>query len=327
MGETMTLEADGLAERRRLKRRLRFWRIGAILLAVVAIIFAYASQSQSFMAQIGLNPHVARVAVEGFIGGDRNQIKLLSDLAEDQNVQGVIIRVDSPGGTTAGAESLYNAIRALTEKKPVVAVFGTAATSAAYLAGIAADHVVAHGNTITGSVGVILQWAEFSELLKSWGINVEEIRSGDLKAVPSPFAPPDQASRALVQELVRESREWFVGIVAERRGLGPNELVEVRTGKIYSGRQALNARLIDQIGSEKEALEWLHSEHGVTESIKVIDRAPESSGSASFLMRSMVRAVGGLFGIPSDRLAWLVSESPRLNQLDGLVSLWHPSNK
>lgn len=326
-GGIMTLEADSLAERRRLKRGLRFWRIGAILLAVLAIGLGFASQNQGFMAQFGLNPHVARISIEGFIAGDRNQLKLLSDLAEDENVEGVIVNIDSPGGTTAGAEMLYNGLRKLSEKKPVVAVFGTAATSAAYLAGLAAERIVARGNTITGSVGVILQWAEFSELLRSWGINVQEVRSGELKAVPSPFSPATPESEALVQNLVAESREWFVGIVAERRNLTPADLMPIRTGRIYTGRQALTAGLVDELGGEEEALKWLKDERGVAADAEIIDRSVQSSDSSSFFMKSLVRFVGSVLGISAENLAWLVAEQRPFNQLDGLVSLWHPARQ
>lgn len=323
----MTLEADSLAERRRLKRRLRFWRVGAILLAVAAITFGFATYNRDFMAKLGINPHVARISVEGFISDDKKQLKLLSDLAENENVSGVIMHVNSPGGTTAGAEALYEALRKLDEKKPLVAVFDTAATSAAYLAGIAADHIVARGNTITGSVGVIMQWAEVSDLLKSWGINVQEVRSGDLKAVPSPFTPLDQASRALVQDLVRESREWFVGLVAERRNLNPNQLVPIRTGKIYSGRQALKVGLIDQIGGEDDALAWLRKERGISPDVEVIDWSAEDSTGSSFFMKSLIGFAANVLGIPADRISLLFGDNNSFNQLDGLVSLWHPSSQ
>jgi protease-4 len=319
----MSLEADSLAERRRLKRRLRFWRIGAILLAVLAIFAVFASRNEGLMAQFGINPHVTRVAIEGFISDSREQRKMLSDIADNKQVRGVILFVNSPGGTTAGAEALYNSLRSLAEKKPVVAVFGTAATSAAYLAGIAADHIVARGNSITGSVGVILQWAEFSELLNKLGVRVEEIRSGQLKAVPSPFTPPDPASRALVEELVNESREWFVNIVTERRKLAPGAIEQVRTGRIYTGRQALQIGLVDEIGDEKSALKWLQEQRGVPKDLEVIDRKMED-GYASIIMHSLAEATGSQVGGVFEHIASLFTRAGGLNHLDGLVSLWHP---
>ena len=319
----MTLEADSLAERRRLKRRVSFWRTGAIILLVIAAVAYLASRQDHLMAQFDLNPHVARISITGFIADDRQQRKLLSDIADNEQVRGVILHINSPGGTTAGAEALYNSLRALAEKKPVVAVFGTAATSAAYLAGIAADHIVARGNSITGSVGVIMQWAEFSQFLQNWGVNFQEVRSGELKAVPSPFKPTEPAARALVEEIVAEARDWFVGLVAERRELRPIHLEQVRTGRIYSGRQALTLGLVDEIGDEKSALKWLTEKRGLPAEIEVIDRAVNDE-SGSFLMKSLSWAAGGLLGGLVPGLSEFLSANRQLNHLDGLISLWHP---
>ena len=322
----MTLEADNLAERRRLKRRLRFWRAGAILLFAIATIAGLAVQNDGFLDRFGLNPHVARVTVEGFIGDDKKKRELLSEIAENDQVRGVILYINSPGGTTAGAEALYNSLRRLAEKKPVVAVFGTAATSAAYLAGLAADHIIARGNSITGSIGVIMQWAEVSQLLQNWGIRVEEVRSGDLKAVPSPFTQPNPSGRALVEDLVAESRDWFVAIVTKRRELSSANIEQIKTGRIYTGRQALNVGLIDEIGDEDSALKWLKEQRGLPSDIEIIDRKSEESNS-SFFMKSAFKVVGTAFGGVIERLAQLIIDGRPINQLDGLISLWHPEKQ
>jgi protease-4 len=321
----MTLEADSLAERRRMKRRLRFWRTGAIIVAVIAVIGVAMSQNKDLATGFGLNPYVARVTISGIIAEDREQIKLLKEIGDNAQIPGVILNIDSPGGTTAGAEALYIALRSLAEKKPVVAVFGTAATSAAYLAGIAADHIVARGNSITGSVGVILQYAEFTEMFNKLGIKVEEVRSGPLKAVPSPFTPADEASRALIQELISESRDWFVNIVVERRKIDPANIEQVRTGRIYTGRQAIQIGLIDEIGDEDSALKYLKDKRGLPAGIEILDRKPEEPYSG-FWMKSLGRWAGGLFGGAFEPVLRLIAEGPQLNQLDGLVSLWHPRN-
>jgi protease-4 len=322
----MTLEADGLAERRRLTRRVRFWRIGAIILAVIAFFAAFASRDEEFLAQMALNPHIARFTIEGFISDDREQRKMLGEIAKNAQVRGVILYINSPGGTTAGAEALYTALRGLAEKKPIVAVFGTAATSAAYLAGISADHIVARGNSITGSVGVILQYAEVSELLNKLGVRVEEIRSGELKAVPSPFKPADPAGRALVEQLVNESREWFVNLVTKRRELKPDIVEQIKTGRIYTGRQALQAGLVDQIGDEDAAIAWLQEKRGVPKGLNVIDKKAERSFGA-FAMHSAVRGASSLFGGIFETILPVFASAPRLNYLDGLISLWHPENQ
>jgi protease-4 len=321
----MTLDADRLAERRRLKRRLSLWRVGAILVAVAFVVALASRQEGGLLASIGAQPHVARINISGFIGDDRDQRKLLADLEKAAHVRGVILYINSPGGTTAGAEGLYLSIRKLAEKKPVAAVFGTIATSAAYLAGIASDHIVARGNSITGSVGVILQWAEVSQLLDKLGVRVEEIRSGPLKAVPSPFGQTDPAGRQLAEEMVNESRDWFVQLVTERRPLSSGALDQVKTGRIYTGRQALQVGLIDRIGDEDTARDWMAGK-GVPKDLGIVEWKSQDSSSI-FSLRGVSENALALFGGVGEQFHRFVIEGlSRVNYLDGLVSLWHPQN-
>jgi protease-4 len=324
----MMLDADRLTERRRLKRRLSLWRIGAIL-AVVALVIAIAGSNArregGFLASLGIQPHVARVNIDGFISDDREQRKLMADLEKSSHVRGVILYINSPGGTTAGAEALYLSIRKLAEKKPVAAVFGTMATSAAYLAGIAADHIVARGNSITGSVGVILQWAEVSELLNKLGVRMEEIRSGPLKAVPSPFTPTDPGGRGLAEEMVNESRDWFVGLVSERRPKVTAVIDEVKSGRIYTGRQALQIGLIDSIGDEDTAREWMQ-EKGVSKDLGIREWKAQDSGGIFSLRGVSNGALALLEGLGVQFHRFVIEGLSRVNYLDGLVSLWHPQN-
>ena len=153
-------------------------------------------------------------ASKGIITEDRDKLKLLKQLAESKQVAAVILFINSPGGTTTGGEAIFEAIRELAKAKPVVAQMGTVATSAAYIAGLATDHMVARGNTITGSVGVIFQWAEVSQLLDKLGVKMNEIKSGPLKANPSPFQPVDEAGKALAEQMVAE----FEALVRGPRG-------------------------------------------------------------------------------------------------------------
>lgn len=320
----MTLDADRLAERRRLKRRLSIWRIGAIL-AVVALIVAVVGRETGVMTYLGAQQHVARVEISGVITDDRDRTKLLDDLAKSDAVRGVILSINSPGGTTSGAEALYLSVRKLAEKKPTAAVFGTIATSAAYLTGIGADHIVARGNSITGSVGVILQVAEVSELLNKLGIKIDEIRSGPLKAVPSPFTPSDPAARALAEEMVNESRDWFVGLVNERRPAVASSLDQIRTGRIYTGRQALTIGLIDTIGDEEAARDWMEK-RGVPKTLSIVDRKPQDSSGYSLLRGFSDIALAAFSGLAADFHRFVIEGVSGVNYLDGLVSLWHPQN-
>ncbi len=322
----MTLESDILIDRRRLKRRLSFWRVLAIIALVTAVIFAL-SRDEDTAASLGFAPHIARVSVDGFIGTNQKRSDMLKKLSEDDRVAAVIVRIESPGGTTSGGEALYEDLRRLAEKKPVTAVFGTAATSAAYLAGIATDYIVARGNTITGSVGVIFQWAEISDLLTKLGVRVEEIRSGPLKANPSLFQPADEQARQISQELVEEAEAWFVGLVAERRKAAGPELEQIRSGRIYTGRQALKVGLIDAIGDERTAVEWFETNRNVPKDLRIIDWKPESASSSGF-WRSAVARLGQAAGFSTLETAILSEVNPLGDRpLDGLFSIWHPQTE
>lgn len=319
----MTLRADFLVDRRRLKRSVALWRLAAIV-AAIAIVAGLAFQSDDIATAIGYKPHIARVDISGLIREDMDRDKMLKDIAKSRHVKAVILRVNSPGGTTVGGESLHRAIKNLRKKKPVVAVFSTVATSAAYMAGIASDHVIARGSSITGSVGVILQWAEVTELLGKIGVKMEEVKSGPLKAVPSPFRPLDEAGRALTQEMVSEAQKWFVDLVAESRSIDPAAIPGLTEGRIYSGRQALKLKLIDQLGGEDDAIAWLEEKRQIKKDLKVIDWDVEKSRGADWL-RVMAKSVAVWTGLPTTVLDKLFAPGNALDrvQLDGLVSVWH----
>ncbi len=160
------IEAETVIERRRLRRRLTLWRLLAIVLAVLFIALL-ATGNQRFAGSGSFLPHIARVSVSGIITDDQKMLELLDKVGKSSQVRAVILDINSPGGTTTGGEAMYDAIRQLAEKKPVVAVCGTLATSAAYIVALATDRIFVYGNTITGSVGVIFQWADVSELMKT----------------------------------------------------------------------------------------------------------------------------------------------------------------
>ena len=209
--------------------------------------------------------------------------------------------------------------------KPVAAVFGTVAASAAYLGGIATDYIVARGNTITGSVGVIFQWAEVSDLLSKLGVKVDEIRSGPLKAEPSPFTPASEEARRLSEELVKESQVWFVDLVSERRKDVAPHLDEIKTGRIYTGREALKIGLIDAIGDEQTAIKWFTDMKKVESGLKVQDWKPESSSDFGIFHSAAAAMADGL-GLSRILDLSILSGFDALKQrpLDGLFSIWHP---
>jgi protease IV len=318
----MVLDAESVIERRRLKRRVTVWRIAAVVLGLLFLGVLLLGDKEAGPA--GFLPHVARVSVSGVITDDRKMQELIDKVAKDDQVKAVILDIDSPGGTTTGGEAMYDAIRRLAEKKPVVAVCGTLATSAAYIVALATDRIFVYGNTITGSVGVIFQWANVTQLLDTLGIKVEEVKSGPLKAVPSPFEPTDEQARQMTEEMVQDAKLWFFDLVEKRRKISLQTVPGLTEGRIYSGRQAVELKLVDQIGDERAAMRWLSKERKVPSGLKIVDWKPkaESGGLFGWLFESMAAT----FGIPAGKIASLVSQTSTTLKLDGLVSVWHPAS-
>jgi len=316
------IEAETVIERRRLRRRLTAWRLAAVVLAVFVIALIVAGD-QRLAGTGSFLPHIARVSVSGFITDDQKMLELLDKVGKSSQVRAVILDINSPGGTTTGGEAMYDAIRRLAEKKPVVAVCGTLATSAAYIVALATDRIFVYGNTITGSVGVIFQWADVSELMRTLGVKVEEVKSGPLKAVPNPFEPTDEKGRALAAEMVQEAKVWFVDLVGKRRNIEPATVPGLTDGRVYSGRQALALKLVDEIGDERAAKRWLQKERDVTPGLSVVEWKPksESGGIWGWLFGSIASS----FGIAADNFVSLFGQVSEGLRLDGLVSLWHPA--
>ena len=319
----MVLDAESVIERRRLKRRVTIWRIAAVVLGLLFVGAIFLGDRQ-MAGSAGILPHIARISVSGIITDDRKMQALIDRVAKADQVKAVILDINSPGGTTTGGEAMYDAVRRLAEKKPVVATCGTLATSAAYIVALATDRIFVYGNTITGSVGVIFQWVNVMKLMDTVGIQVEEVKSGPLKAVPSPFEPTDERARAMTAEMVEDAKVWFVDLVGERRNIEPSSIPGLTDGRIYSGRQAVKLKLVDQIGDERAAMRWLSKERNVPSSLKIVEWKPktESSGLFGWLFESMAEK----FGISASGIAALLGQTSATLKLDGLVSVWHPAS-
>src|SRR5690606_20318191 len=172
-------------------------------------------------------------------------------------VKGVILILDSPGGTTVGGESIYEAVRKIAKKKPVATQVGTLAASAGYMIASASDHIVARQTSIVGSIGVLFQYPDLSKLLDTIGVKVETIKSSPLKAEPNYFSPASDEAKAMIRNMIMDSYDWFVGIVQERRSFTREEALALANGAVFTGRQALEKKLVDGLGGEDEAVAWL----------------------------------------------------------------------
>ena len=322
----MTVNADILADRRRLKRRASLWRFLAVV-AVVVILVAGGSSSMPLTSGFWFGrDQIARISISGAIFDNSDQRERLKKITEDNNVKALILDINSPGGTTAGAEALFASIRQVAAKKPVVAVLGTVAASGGYAAALGADYIVARGNTITGSIGVIMQWAEVKDLLGKVGVRMEEIKSSPLKAQPSPFNTASADVRAAIESMVQDSYEWFVDLVADRRPFDKAEARRLADGRVYSGRQAKKLKLVDAIGGEDAAIAWLVKEKNISSELKVIDWTSSQFDDldlGAMIALKIARSLGlstvtAALGLNGKQLG---AERVRL---DGLVSVWHP---
>lgn len=316
-------DADAIADRRRLRRKLTFWRVAAILVLVAVLGIAGAMVARSKLGLAGRD-QIARISVSGLIVGSNATEKLIERVAAAPEVKGVIITINSPGGTTTGSEKLYRSIRALAAKKPVVAFVDGNAASGAYIAAIASDYIVARETSIVGSIGVIMQYPEMGGLLDKLGIKMEEVKSSPLKAEPSGYKPTSPEARAAMQKIIADSFAWFKGLVADRRKLTETELAIVADGRVFTGRQGVPLKLVDRLGDDKDAAAWLKSDRGLDANLPVRDWKPKEDYDFSFL--STLAYGADLLGY--DKLAVTLrhaGERADISSLDGLLALWQPS--
>lgn len=310
----MSLDADSIVERRRLRRKLSFWRIAAFLVAAVAILAV-----ASYGARDRFGEQIARVPISGVITDDWAQREFLRKLGENDRVKAVILAINSPGGTTGGGEAMYEAVRALADKKPVVASIGTVGASAAYLTAIAADHVVARETSITGSIGVIFQWANLGELAKNVGVDMRAIKSDPLKAEPSPFNEDTPQERRVIEDMISDTHGWFVDKVAERRGMSAAQARALADGRVFSGTRAHDLDIVDALGGEDVAKAWLVAERGISADAQIKEWTADGPIDDFAFGARLSSVFGWLSGVERivTRLANLVPE-------EGLVSLWRP---
>lgn len=318
--------AQELIDRRRLRRKLGFWRVFAILclaaaVAIVVVPLVRGGGKGWRFGTGGAGPiqTIARVDIEGLITEDDRMIELLDDLGEEANTRGVVLRIDSPGGTTVGGESIFEAVRRLAERKPVAAEVGTLAASAGYLIAAGSDHIVARQTSIVGSIGTIFQYVDASQLLGNVGVSVNAIKSSPMKAEPSPFAPAPEEAKAMIQRMVLDSYEWFVGIVANRRPLDLAEVRRLADGSVFTGRQALQNRLVDAIGGEGETRRWLEEERQVPKGLDIVEREPRKDEYGFSLLAGAKSMLSGALGFDPGAFA---AQGAGLS--GGMMSLWQP---
>lgn len=293
----------------RYRRSRGKWRV----LALIAIALAILALAGRFaLPGMTAGAYVARVTISGTIGTDMARSRVIDRLIEDDRVKAVIVAINSPGGTTAGGEELYEDLRRLSAAKPVVATIDELGASAAYMTAIATDRIFARRLSIVGSIGVLYQHVNAGKLLDTIGIDLDKVASGPLKAEPDFDEPLTGAPRVSITELVEDSFAWFVDAVAERRNMDRKAVLALADGRIVTGRMGVEAGLIDAIGGETEALAWLAETHELDPELDVVTVWPVDRGGLPGLADFIGGTVRQAVGLPAESVV----------MLDGLVSLW-----
>ena len=304
----MSLDWEIYEERRRKIRRSGFWR-GSLLTALLflALTIAYLILSTDDYS----SEHIALYDLNGVIYDNSDRDSLLKQIEENPNVLGLIVQINSPGGTVVGAEALYESLRAVSREKPVVVTMGEIAASAGYIAAIAGDFIIARGNSLTGSIGVIVKFPNFSRLADHLGVSLDEIKSAESKGGPNPFTEMDPKVRRFQEKLVDDSFNWFKSLVSERRLLKLEELEEISQGQLFTGRMALDLGLIDSIGGIDEAVIYFESQNSQFKDLE-IKNWTETDDLVPFWsrllgIRSVFSSINKLFSVSAPALFSIVS--------------------
>jgi len=303
----MSLEADLLAERRRLSRRVSLWRTLAVLgvIAALAVIFGRGD-----MGGLASGEHVLRLRIEGVITEDRRLLEVIEEARTDTSARAMLLIIDSPGGSMAGGEALHGALKRFAEQKPIVALMGGTAASAGYMIAMPAQHVLAREATVTGSIGVLLQSFDVSELMARLSVRPDILTTGPFKAQPNPFQPLTDQGRAEMMRVLEDLHGQFIAMVVAGRRMDEARVRPLADGRVFTGRQALGLGLIDAIGGEAEARAWLAAQKDVPVALPVRDLEPRDR-----VEKFLNRYVGGLvktlmaewFGVDAPRAVWQLS--------------------
>src|SRR3954467_9735224 len=324
---SMSLDSDVIVDRRRIRRKLTFWRVAAVAVAVAAVVAVGVVAIPSERSPLTTAGSIARVQIDGLIRSDADRVEALERL-ENSRAAAVVVHINSPGGTTAGSEQLYDSLVRLKAKKPLVVVVEGLAASGGYITAIAADHIVAKQSSLVGSIGVLFQFPNFTDLMKTVGVKVEEVKSSPLKAAPNGFEPTSPEARAALDALVKDSYAWFRGLVQQRRGMDDALLDKVADGRVFTGHQAVDLKLIDQLGDEKTAVAWVVAEKKIPKELPVRDyKLDPKFSDLTFLRTAAAISLDalGLSGIARQVEQSGLNQAVERLSLDGMLALWRPT--
>jgi len=252
--------SDNLAALIYLKGKVHKWKNVALLLGILSLLLAARMFTGGGLSEDLVDgDYIANIKIEGVIFEDDFRSEVLAEIADEKSIKAVIVNIDSPGGGVVGSEILFDELRNIASKKPIVVVMGSLAASGGYMAAVASDYIIAHNGTLTGSIGVLMESPNVSELATKFGVKFNTYKSSPLKGSPSPFEKQNPLVDKVINESIADTYQFFSDLVRERRGKKINKEFAnvVFDGRVFTGRQALKAGLIDEIGGKEEALSYL----------------------------------------------------------------------
>jgi protease IV len=238
---------------------------------------------------------VGIIEVNGVISDSLKTLEQIKQFKKNDSIKAVVLRVNSPGGGVAASQEIYYEINKLSEKKPVIASFGSLAASGGYYISAGADKIVTNPGTITGSIGVIMTYTNIEELFSKIGIKPVVIKSGEYKDVPSPVKKLSEKEKAYLEKFIKNIHDQFIDAVAEGRKMNRNKVLEIADGRIFSGKEAKDIGLVDMLGTIEDAIELAGREGGIKGEIKTVYADKEKLSFLKYITEESIKGLSSKF--------------------------------
>jgi len=261
--------------------------LGAIFLFFIAMVYTI-SGIMGRPASLSVGKKVGIIEVTGVITASREIIEQLIDFRDDAAIKAIILRVDSPGGGVGPSQEIHEEVRKTVDIKPVVVSVGSVAASGGYYIAVPAQRILANPGSITGSIGVIMEFTNFQELLQKIGLRSDVVKSGEHKDIGSPIRPMSDADREILQAMIDDVHTQFIEAVADGRKMDPDAVRALADGRIYTGRQAMAAGLVDEMGNLQDAIKVAGELAGIEGEPKVVYPPKAKAGILEYLIQETV---------------------------------------
>jgi len=266
---------------------LAFLILCAIFVFFVVLVYSLSSV-MGRSARLPIGEKVGVVEVSGVIAGSKEVIEQIIDFRDDDSIKAIVLRIDSPGGGVGPSQEIYEEVRKTTDVKPVIASMGAVAASGGYYIASPARRILANPGTITGSIGVIMEFTNFQELLQKIGLRSDVVKSGEHKDIGSPVRPMTEADRQILQAMIDDVHQQFIEAVASGRNMEIETVKSLADGRIFTGRQALQINLVDELGNLQDAIGVAAEMAGIKGEPKVVYPPEEKPGILHYFIEETV---------------------------------------